>query len=155
MQWGGAEQGWGEVGGQWEAGARMGPRQGSHVRCTDSVILGPLPGDHASVWSGLVGAARLSSGTALGLESGQGLSSSCCCRKVIPAPQHISPPVQTLHAACSVVWKAQGHVQAHPSCRGLHFPTFTWAQSLAPGACCAGTQVVIPPAEGLCGKRSL
>lgn len=66
--------------------ARMGPRQGSHVRCTDSVILGPLPGDHASVWSGPVGASRLSSGTALGLESGQGLSSSCCCRKVTPAP---------------------------------------------------------------------
>lgn len=92
--------------------AGMGPRQGSHVRCTDSVILGPLPGDHASVSSGPVGAAQLSSGTALGLESGQGLSSSCCCRKVTPAPQHIAPPVQALHAACSVLWKAQGPVQA-------------------------------------------
>lgn len=138
--------------GDWGRQGRMGLRQGSHVRCTDSVILGPpwRPCPRL-VWSGWGSTAEQWHSPGFGVRTG--FEFQLPCRKVTPPPSTF-PLLSKSHAACSVLWKAQGPVQADYPAGGSHLPTFAWAQSL-PQEPVRRDLVVIPPAEGLCGKRSL
>lgn len=159
MQWGRARQGWGEAegvsGGAWAALGQNGPQTGVPREVYRLCHTWSPP------WRPCLGLVWFSRGITAeqwhspGFGVRTGFEFQLLLQESHPRPQHISPPVRTLHAACSVVWKAQGQVQVWLSCRGLHLPTFTWAQSPAPGAYCVETQVVIPPAEGLYGKRWL